>query len=254
MDHSDKPYLQRVYFHPQKTLDTHTYPLTIPAINDIEKIRFHPDVTFLVGENGSGKSTLLEAVAIAMGFNPEGGSRNFNFSTRDSHSRLSDSLRIVKGIKRPRTGYFLRAESFFNVATEIESIDPGLIQLAYGGISLHQQSHGESFMALLNHRFGANGFYLLDEPEAALSPTRQLTALARIHQLVNAGCQFIIATHSPIMLAYPNSVIYQFDENGIQQVAWKDTEHYQITRQFLNNPQGMMKILLADEDDTGEST
>ncbi|MCL6345576.1 AAA family ATPase [Pectobacterium carotovorum subsp. carotovorum] len=254
MDHSDKPYLQRVYFHPQKTLDPHTYPLTIPAINDIEKIRFHPDVTFLVGENGSGKSTLLEAVAIAMGFNPEGGSRNFNFSTRDSHSRLSDSLRIVKGIKRPRTGYFLRAESFFNVATEIESIDPGLIQLAYGGISLHQQSHGESFMALLNHRFGANGFYLLDEPEAALSPTRQLTALARIHQLVNAGCQFIIATHSPIMLAYPNSVIYQFDENGIQQVAWKDTEHYQITRQFLNNPQGMMKILLADEDDTGEST
>ncbi|MCO4314776.1 AAA family ATPase [Pectobacterium versatile] len=254
MDHSDKPYLQRVYFHPQKTLDPHTYPLTIPAINDIEKIRFHPDVTFLVGENGSGKSTLLEAVAIAMGFNPEGGSRNFNFSTRDSHSRLSDSLRIVKGIKRPRTGYFLRAESFFNVATEIENIDPGLIQLAYGDVSLHQQSHGEAFMALLNHRFGANGFYLLDEPEAALSPTRQLTALARIHQLVNAGCQFIIATHSPIMLAYPNSVIYQFDENGIQQVAWQDTEHYQITRQFLNNPQGMMKILLADEDDTGEST
>lgn len=250
MDHSDKPYLQRVYFHPQKTLDPHTYPLTIPAINDIEKIRFHPDVTFLVGENGSGKSTLLEAVAIAMGFNPEGGSRNFNFSTRDSHSRLSDSLRIVKGIKRPRTGYFLRAESFFNVATEIENIDPGLIQLAYGGVSLHQQSHGESFMAL----FGANGFYLLDEPEAALSPTRQLNALARIHQLVNAGCQFIIATHSPIMLAYPNSVIYQFDENGIQQVAWQDTEHYQITRQFLNNPQSMMKILLADEDDTGEST
>lgn len=253
MEQNNKPYLQRIYFHPQKTLDPQAYPLTIPAINDLEKIRFHPDVTFLVGENGSGKSTLLEAVAIAMGFNPEGGSRNFNFSTRDSHSNLSDYLRTVKGIKRPRTGYFLRAESFFNVATEIENIDPGLIQLAYGGVSLHQQSHGESFMALLNHRFGANGFYLLDEPEAALSPTRQLTALARIHQLVNAGCQFIIATHSPIILAYPNSVIYQFNENGIQQVAWQDTEHYQITRQFLNNPQGMMKILLADEDDTGEN-
>ncbi|MBN3043141.1 AAA family ATPase [Pectobacterium brasiliense] len=253
MEQNNKPYLQRIYFHPQKTLDPQAYPLTIPAINDLEKIRFHPDVTFLVGENGSGKSTLLEAVAIAMGFNPEGGSRNFNFSTRDSHSNLGNYLRIVKGITRPRTGYFLRAESFFNVATEIENIDPDLIQLAYGGVSLHQQSHGESFMALLNHRFGANGFYLLDEPEAALSPTRQLTALARIHQLVNAGCQFIIATHSPIILAYPNSVIYQFNENGIQQVAWQDTEHYQITRQFLNNPQGMMKILLADEDDTGEN-
>ncbi|WP_225087301.1 AAA family ATPase [Pectobacterium colocasium] len=254
MNLSDKPYLQRVYFHPQKTCDPHIYPLNIPAISDIEKIRFHPDVTFLVGENGSGKSTLLEAVAIAMGFNPEGGSRNFNFSTRDSHSRLSESLRLVKGIKRPRTGYFLRAESFFNVATEIENIDPRLIQLAYGGVSLHQQSHGESFMALLNHRFGANGFYVLDEPEAALSPTRQLAALARIHQLVNEGGQFIIATHSPIILAYPNSVIYQFSESGIQQVAWQDTEHYQITRQFLNNPQGMMNILLADEDNIGERT
>ncbi|MEQ9886926.1 AAA family ATPase [Pectobacterium zantedeschiae] len=252
MEQSDKPYLQRVYFHPKKIRDPQHYPLSIPAIRDLEKIRFHPDVTFFVGENGSGKSTLLEAVAIAMGFNPEGGSRNFNFSTRDSHSNLSSYLRIVKGIMRPRTGYFLRAESFFNVATEIENIDPGLIQLAYGGVSLHQQSHGESFMALLNHRFGPNGFYLLDEPEAALSPTRQLTALARIHQLVNSGCQFIIATHSPIILAYPNAVIYHFGEEGIQQVAWQETEHYQITRQFLNNPQGMMDILFAD-DNIGES-
>ncbi|UUE58793.1 AAA family ATPase [Pectobacterium aroidearum] len=252
MEQRDKPYLQRVYFHPKKIRDPQHYPFSIPAISDLEKIHFHPDVTFLVGENGSGKSTLLEAVAIAMGFNPEGGSRNFNFSTRDSHSSLSDYIRIVKGITRPRTGYFLRAESFFNVATEIENIDPGLIQLAYGGVSLHQQSHGESFMALLNHRFGPNGFYLLDEPEAALSPTRQLTALARIHQLVNSGCQFIIATHSPIILAYPSAVIYQFDEGGIQQVAWQETDHYQITRQFLNNPQGMMDVLFAD-DDIGES-
>ena len=185
------------------------YPFNLPAVRTLETLPLHRAVTFIVGENGSGKSTLLEALAVAAGFNAEGGSRNFNFHTRASHSELHRYLRLARSQKRPRTGFFLRAESYFNVATEIErldAIDPGLLQ-AYGGKSLHEQSHGESFIALMKNRFTGHGLYFLDEPEAALSPTRQMAALVRIHDLVREGAQFIIATHSPILMAYPDATI-----------------------------------------------
>ncbi|MFT3781867.1 MAG: AAA family ATPase [Nibricoccus sp.] len=227
------------------------YPFNLPVIKNLETIRFHSKVTFIIGENGSGKSTLIEAIALAAGFNAEGGTRNFHFSTRASHSELYRSLRIARSHKRPKTGFFLRAESLYNTATEIDRLDAipsfsattPLIQ-AYGGRSLHEQSHGESFLALLNHRFGANGLYILDEPEAALSPTRQMAALARMHQLVEDGSQFIIATHSPILMAYPNARILSVSEKGLNEIAYDQTEHFVVTRQFLNNTDGMLRQLL----------
>jgi predicted ATPase len=224
------------------------YPFALPAVRHLEALDFHPRVTFFIGENGSGKSTLLEAIAVAFGFNPEGGSRNFNFGTRESHSELHRYLRLVKGIVRPRDGFFLRAESFFNVATEIERLD---VTDSYGGVSLHEQSHGEAFMALLMNRFGVEGLYLLDEPEAALSPQRQLSVLTRLHELTDDGSQFVIATHSPILMAYPEATIYNFSPAGIEQVAYTDTEHYRVTRDFLLRPQRMLDILLdrSDRDD-----
>ncbi|AOS80313.1 MULTISPECIES: AAA family ATPase [Hydrogenophaga] len=227
------------------------YPFSLPAIRTLEPLEPHPKVSFFIGENGSGKSTLLEAIAVAMGFNPEGGSKNFHFGTRASHSVLHEYLRIAKGVKRPRDGYFLRAESFFNVATEIERLDaePTIgppVGPAYGERSLHEQSHGESFLALLMEHFRGDGLYLLDEPEAALSPQRQLAALARLHELVRDGSQFIIATHSPILMAYPDAWIFQFSRGGIQRVAYEDTEHFQVMRSFMADPQRLLRQLLAD--------
>ncbi len=228
--------------------DFERYPFNLPAVRHLTVLSFHPAVTFIVGENGSGKSTLLEAIAVALGFNAEGGSRNFNFGTRASHSPLHEFIRIAKGFRRPRDGFFLRAESFFNVATEIENIGDNLIE-SYGGVSLHEQSHGESFMSLLTHRFGGKGLYVLDEPEAALSPQRQLAAMARIHQLVKDGSQFIIATHSPILMAYPDAKIYACTADGLRRTDYMDTEHYQVTHDFLANPQRMLDVLLADDED-----
>lgn len=219
-----------------------SYPFSLPAIREFEHIELHPKMTFFIGENGSGKSTLLEAIAVSLGFNAEGGSRNFRFGTRESHSQLHEYLRIAKGIQRPRDGFFLRAESFFNVATEIENLGVGG---AYGGASLHEQSHGEAFLALMTERFRGNGIYLLDEPEAALSPQRQLAVLSRLHDLMEAGSQFIIATHSPILMAYPDACIYQFSGSGVAQIAYEDTEHFTVTRDFLANPARMLEILLA---------
>lgn len=225
------------------------YPYSLPVVRNLTSLSLHPNVTFLVGENGTGKSTLLEAVAVALGFNAEGGSRNFGFSTRASHSPLHGVLAIAKGLKRPRDGFFLRAESFFNVATEIEKLDAepsGARHIidSYGGRSLHEQSHGESFFTLLLERFGGNGLYLLDEPEAALSPARQLALLARLHQLVRLNSQFIIATHSPIVMAYPDATIYLLANQAITRVSYKDTEHYAVTREFLNKPEAMLRELL----------
>jgi predicted ATPase len=228
------------------------YPFSLPAIRNLDVLPLHRAVTLFVGENGSGKSTLLEAIAVAAGFNPEGGTKNFRFGTRISHSPLHEYLRLAKGIRRPTDGFFLRAESFFNVATEIERLDsegmgPRVID-SYGGKSLHEQSHGESFMALMLNRFGGNGLYLLDEPEAALSPQRQLSALARIHDLVKAGSQFIIATHSPILLAYPDAYIYSCSDAGIELTAYTDTEHYRVMHDFLANPGRMLDVLFAPDD------
>lgn len=225
------------------------YPFRLDAVRGLSCLRLHPSVTFVIGENGSGKSTLLEAIAVAWGFNPEGGSRNFSFSTYSSHSELHQFIRLSKGVKRPRDGFFLRAESFFNVASEIQRLDeqPALsppVVDSYGGRSLHAQSHGESFLALLMNRFGGNGLYILDEPEAALSPTRQMAMLSRVHQLVARKSQFIIATHSPIVMACPDAQIYQLDPEGARAVAYEETEHYQVTKDFLNNPRQMLEILL----------
>ncbi|MEZ4266611.1 MAG: AAA family ATPase [Myxococcota bacterium] len=225
------------------------YPFNLPAVRSLDSLELHPQVTFLIGENGSGKSTLLEAMAVALGFNAEGGTKNFKFGTRGSHSELYDFLRIAKGTRRPRDGFFLRAESFFNVATEIEHLDEGpgpgpRVIDSYGGTSLHEQSHGESFLALMMHRFGGDGLYLLDEPEAALSPQRQLAVLSRIHDLVLDRSQFIIATHSPILMAYPDAWIYQCAPEGLRRVEYRETEHFQVTRDFLANPERMLRILL----------
>ncbi|MBB3220786.1 AAA family ATPase [Pseudoduganella umbonata] len=225
--------------------DFDRYPFSLPAVRHLDKLTFHPSLTFIVGENGSGKSTLLEALAVALGYNAEGGGRNFNFGTRPSHSALHEHVRIAKGYRRPRDGYFLRAESFFNVASEVERL--GIPLPSYGGRPLHEQSHGESFMALLTHRFGGQGLYVLDEPEAALSPQRQLAALQQIHRLVKAGSQFIIATHSPILMAYPDARIYSCLPDGLRRTDYEDTEHYQVTLDFLRNPRRVLDTLLDDE-------
>lgn len=207
-------------------------------------------VTYFIGENGSGKSTILEALAVASGFNAEGGTMNFNFATRRSESPLHRCIRLGRAPTRPRTGFFLRAESFFNLATEIERLDaepsfgPPVID-SYGGRSLHEQSHGESFLALMKHRFGPNGLYILDEPEAALSPSRQLSLLIRMHDLLEDGSQFIIATHAPIVLAYPGATIYHVDDRGISSVEYVQTEHVQLTRDFLNDRGRFLSRLLS---------
>jgi predicted ATPase len=207
-------------------------------------------VTFLVGENGTGKSTLLEALAVGSGLNPEGGSRNFRFATRASHSRLDECLRLARAPAVPGDSYFLRAESFYNVATEIERLDsePGGPKIigAYGGVSLHERSHGESFFALFKSRFRDHGLYLLDEPEAALSPTRQLEFLGLLHDYCRRGCQFVIATHSPIVMAYPDAAIYVLAADGIRETAYTDTEHYLVTRGFLSNPRRTLDTLFAE--------
>ena len=225
------------------------YPFALPAIRTLDFIDLHPKVTFLVGENGSGKSTLLEAMAVALGFNPEGGSRNFNFETRASHSDLHAFLRIAKGYRRHRDGFFLRAESWFNLATEIEALDaepapsPPIISY-FGHRSLHEQSHGESFMALLKHRLHGDGLYLLDEPEAALSPGRQIEALQRLHELVQQGSQFVMATHSPILMAYPDAQILHCGSQGIRPIRYEDTEHFRVTRGFLTHRDKVFDILM----------
>lgn len=234
-------YVSRVTLRRDIVESFNQYPFSLPAIRSLDYFELHPKVTYFIGENGSGKSTLLEAIAVALGFNAEGGTKNFQFGTRESHSHLHDFLRIAKGIRPPRDGFFLRAESFFNVATQID--DLGVVD-GYGGRSLHEQSHGESFLALMTERFRGKGLYILDEPEAALSPQRQLAVLSRIHDLILDDSQFIIATHSPILMAYPHARIYQCSAEGVHEVAYEDTEHFQVTRDFLSNPTRMLDVLL----------
>ncbi len=226
------------------------YPYNIPAISALDEINLTSPVTFLVGENGTGKSTLLEAVAVNAGFNAEGGSRNFNFSTYKSHSTLHEHFKLIRGAKRPADGFFLRAESYYNVASYIEELDgipasAAPIKASYGGKSLHECSHGESFFALLVHRLGGRGLYLFDEPEAALSPARQLAMLRRIHELVGDGSQFIIATHSPILMSYPLSAIINFDD-GLNVVEYEKTEHFTLMKSFITGYKGFQKTLFED--------
>ncbi|MCL2446340.1 MAG: AAA family ATPase [Oscillospiraceae bacterium] len=221
----------------------------VRSLKSIDMFRFNSPVTFFVGENGSGKSTLMEALAVAAGLNAEGGSRNFNFATKRTESGLHHHIQLARSA-RERDGYFLRAESYYNVASHIDYLDempafaPPLIN-SYGGTSLHAQSHGESFMALIQNRLRC-GLYFFDEPEAALSPTRQMTLLVEIDRLVKAGSQLIIATHSPILLAYPGADIYEISEEGIVLTPYTETAHYSITKRFLNDTPGMLRRLLED--------
>ena len=245
----NKQYLIEIKLKRDEIRSFEEYPYCLNAVRNLHSLRLHPAVTFIVGENGAGKSTLLEAIAVAWGFNPEGGTQNFRFNSYASHSALYKKLRLSRGIKRPKDGFFLRAESFFNVATEIDRLDqeggggPPIIN-SYGGKSLHAQSHGESFLTLFIHRFGGKGLYILDEPEAALSPTRQMAMLSRMHALVCEGSQFIIATHSPIIMAYPNAQIYVLGEDGVAPCEYEDTEHYRVTRDFLARRAQMLEILM----------
>lgn len=240
----DRPYWIEAQFERREGWDADAYPFNLPAVRTLHSLAFHPNVTFLVGENGSGKSTLIEALAVAWGFNAEGGSRDHSFGTRDSHSPLHRFVRPVRSPQKVRDGFFLRAESFFTVASYLEA--PDIQGNRYGDRSLHEQSHGESFFALFDNRFDGDGLYILDEPEAALSPTRQLSFLAKMHELVLARSQLIIATHSPIILGYPNAWIYQVSEHGVDRIDYEDTDHVQVTRNFLNRRQMMLDILLEE--------
>ena len=240
-------YVRAVGFGPDASCGR-GYPWELPAITALaDEIKLHPRVTYLIGENGSGKSTLLEAIAAAAGMNVEGGSSNFNFSTRESHSELWTAMRLVRGIHRPATDFFLRAESFFTAATYLEGLGENSLR-PYGAVSLHEQSHGESFLAVMINRFDPNGFYLLDEPEAALSTQNCLTCLRRIHELVQQNSQFIIATHSPIILAYPDATIYSCGEDGVTEIDYEDAEPVRLTSSFLQARQRFLHELLLDCD------
>jgi predicted ATPase len=243
-------FIHRVRFDlPAEAGDDYTFSLPVVAwMRENDGLELGSGATFLVGENGSGKSTVIEAIAVAAGFNPEGGSNNFRFHTRATESNLGRHVRLVRGTTKPRTGFFLRAESYYNVASEIERLEEGqagLIDAVYGGRSPHEQSHGESFLSLVVNRFGSHGLYLLDEPEAALSVRGCMAALARIAELTQAECQFIIATHSPILLSLPGARILQVGEDGtLSRVSYDDALPVQLTREFLAAPQRFLRHLL----------
>ena len=228
-----------------KPVDNDSYLVRLPVVQYFikeKRLALEKPVTIFVGENGTGKSTLIEAIAVAFGFNAEGGTKNFHFSTAQTHSELWKHLTLSKGAYA-KNGFFLRAESFYNVATKIDELD---LAHSYGGVSMHGQSHGESFLALVQNRFGTDGLYILDEPEAALSPMKLLSLMVEMDTLVKHNSQFIIATHSPILMAFPGAQVYQLSQAGIEVVDYRQTEHYQITRQFLENPERMLAYLLEE--------
>ncbi len=240
-------YIHRIEIDVNAVRVENSYVARLPFICEYEPLEFDSPVTILVGENGTGKSTLIEGIAVAAGMNPEGGSANFNFSTRRSHSSLADHMRLIRKAEgKWQDSYFLRAESFYNVATNMEELDniPAFskkIVESYGGTSLHEVSHGESFMALLSRRLGGRGLYIFDEPEAALSPARLIAMIGIIKRLVERDSQIIIATHSPILAGYPGAAIFELSENGIRRKTWKQTENYIVTRRFLENPEYFLK-------------
>ncbi len=221
-------------------IDPRSYLRKIEAISGLTEWTFRQPVTFFVGENGSGKSTLLEALAVAYGFNPEGGTKNYSFSTYDSHSELHDAIRLSKGIHKPGWGYFLRAESFYNVATAEQDY------MEWKSQRFHEMSHGESFLAMIQNNFRPNGVYLLDEPEAALSPQRQLTLLLEIVSCSRDGAQFIIVTHSPILLGIPDAEIISFDNGLLHPITYEETDSFQVTEMFINHRQRILHQLLGE--------
>lgn len=223
-------------------IDQGSYLRKIEAIKDLDELIFEKPITFFVGENGSGKSTLLEALAVAYGFNPEGGTKNYSFSTYDSHSPLYEAIRVSKGFRKAKWGYFLRAESFYNVATKEEEY----ADIAHPSEKYHEKSHGESFLALAQNHLRPNGLYLFDEPEAALSPQRQLTLLLEICSCAKQGSQFIIVTHSPILLGIPNAQILSFDDGTVHNCEYEETESYKVTEMFINNRELLLGRLLSE--------
>ena len=234
-----------------KKIPSGNYLKRLPVISNLKKIgglELTKPVTIFVGENGVGKSTLIEGLAVAMGFNAEGGSVNFSFSTKESHSNLHEYITVSRGWRKHKDGFFLRAESFYNVASNIDDLDNGSgglpIILSYGGVSLHEQSHGESFMALVENRFSGNGLYILDEPEAALSPMRLMELICYIKKLVDNNSQFIISTHSPILMTFPDAEVIEITQEEIKSVDYKETEHFLITKRFMDSPEQMIKNLL----------
>ena len=243
-------FLREIKLKRDKIESYEKYPFNLQIVQKLKSLKLHKSVTFIAGENGTGKSTLLEAIAIASGYNPEGGTKNFNFATRASHSILHEYIQLVRGTKKPRDGFFLRAETFYNVVSEIEQIDgapAGPLMRRYGEKSLHEQSHGESIISLFMNRFGGNSLYILDEPETALSPRRQMALVARIHQLVKMNSQFIIATHSPIIMSYPHAYIYALAEGSLKKIGFEESEHYQDMKDFMNRHTEMLEILMSEE-------
>ncbi|MEO1769788.1 AAA family ATPase [Candidatus Enterococcus ferrettii] len=231
------------------------YPYDVFAIQEILKrggaLPFTAPVTFLSGDNGTGKSTILEAIAVSYGINPEGGSQNFNFSTVASHSSLYEQVLLVKKGDIPQTKFFLRSETYYNVASELEELgrDPmegHLAHASYGGQPLHTRSHGEGLLSIIENRFGNKGFYLLDEPEAGLATSRQYALLQEIHRLVKGGSQLIIATHSPIIMSYPDAAIYQFSQEGIEELSLEETIAFRETKLFYEDPKRMLHYLLRE--------
>ncbi|MDM5292877.1 AAA family ATPase [Peribacillus simplex] len=243
----DSQYIRGIYLNRDRISSYDHFPLDLPVIRHLQEVAFHPSVTYVIGENGMGKSTLLEGIAIAYGFNPEGGTLNFNFSNYDSHSNLDEYLRLKKGVYKPKDHFFFRAETFYNLATNIEELDREAagrkIIDSFGGKSLHQQSHGESFFSAFVERFQGNGLYILDEPEAALSPLRQISMLARINELVKQGSQFIISTHSPIIMAYPDAKILQISDEGMNEVTLEESNHYLLMKQFFEDKDRLLHHL-----------
>jgi predicted ATPase len=249
---ADEPLVRAVQLAAPPDPDAATvHPWNLPVIRSLQAgLDLHPRVTYLVGENGSGKSTVLEAIAVAAGLNPEGGGSNFSFATRESHSSLGESLRLVRGARRPRTDFFLRAESIFTSASYLDELarsDGPSVLSSYGGRSLHEQSHGESFLAVMLSRFGPDGFYVMDEPEAALSAQNCLTCLRRIHELVTDGSQFVIATHSPIVLAYPQATIYECGGDGLRQIEYEQADVVRMFSAFMNDRRRILTALLDDD-------
>lgn len=237
------PFLREIQLRRDKVADFGVDPFSIPAVRTLETLAFSPGLTCLAGENGSGKSTLIEAIAILAGFNPEGGTKNFSHAYDRTESNLAEFLRPVRNARRKKSGFFLRAESMFNLFSEANKLG---VQ-RYGWEDPHRMSHGESFLYLVRERFKSNSLFVLDEPEAALSPQRQLALLKLIHERIGQGCQFIVATHSPILLGYPGTLIHWLDGDGIRQIDFRETKHYQVTKRFLDDPEDMLRRLLAEE-------
>lgn len=238
-------FLKRIELKHDLISSFYQYPFSIPAIKNFHQLNLTNKVTFFVGENGTGKSTLLEAIAAQCGFNTAGGGRNNYYETPASESALGDYIRL-SWMPKVSNGFFMRAESFYQFASHVDEVGAAL---AYGGRSLHEQSHGESFLSLFLNRFNGRAIYLLDEPEAALSPQRQLTFIKVIHDLVTTeDCQFIMATHSPILLGYPGATIFSFDEGKIEEIDYEMTDHFQITKYFLQNRERFLQEILEDDE------